>query len=85
MIMVEVKRDETESSSGALRRFSKRVQIAGFLRRVKGLRFRQRSLSDYKKQRSALVRLERQAKYERLKKLGKLPTPTFSRRAPKRS
>ena len=74
MIKIEVKRDATESSSSVLRRFSKRVQGSGIVRRAKSLRFTERPLSHYKKKKAALVKLERHAAYERLKKLGKVPT-----------
>ena len=70
---IEVKRDSTESTSGVLRRFSKRVQGANIVRQAKSLRFTERPLSHYKKKKSALVRLERRAAYERLKKLGQVP------------
>lgn len=72
MIIIEVKRDSTESTSGVLRRFSKRVQGSGIVKRAKKLRFTERPLSHYKKKKSALVRLERRNAYERLKKLGKI-------------
>lgn len=68
---IEIKREEGESSSSVLRRFQKRVQGAGIVRRVKKLRATERPQSHYKKKKSALKRLERRATYERLKKLGK--------------
>jgi ribosomal protein S21 len=74
MIKIEVKRDSTESTSSVLRRFSKRVQGSGIVRRAKALRFTERPLSHYKKKKAALVKLERRTAYERLKKLGKVPT-----------
>lgn len=73
MITIEVKRDPTESSSSVLRRFSKKVQGANILRKVKSLKARERPQSHYKKKRAALKRLSRREAYERLKKLGKLP------------
>ena len=79
MIKIEVKRDSTESTSGVLRRFSKRVQSSGNIRRAKSLRFTERPLSHYKKKKAALVKLERRAAYERLKKLGKVPTTPTKR------
>ncbi len=69
--VIEVKREANESNSSVLRRFSKRVQGAGIIRRVKSRRAAERSQSHYKKKRSALKRLTRRAEYERLKKLGK--------------
>ncbi len=73
MIRIEVKRDQTESTGSALRRFSKKVQVAGVIRKVKSLKSVERPLSHFKKKKAALKRLTRRAAYERLKKLGKLP------------
>ena len=68
---IEVKRESSESNSSVMRRFSKRVQGSGIIRRVKSLRAVERPQSHYKKKKSALKRLTRRAEYERLKKLGK--------------
>jgi ribosomal protein S21 len=73
MIRIEVKREGTESTGSALRRFSKKVQVANIVRKVKGLKAAERPLSHYKKKKAALKRLTKRAAYERLKKLGKLP------------
>lgn len=74
MIRIEVKRESTESTGSALRRFSKKMQAAGIVKKVKALKSAERPLSHYKKKKAALKRLTRRAEYERLKKLGKLPT-----------
>ncbi len=72
MIMIEVSREQNESNSSVLRRFSKKVQGSGIVKRLKGMRFSERALSSYKKKKSALTRLARRTAYERLKKLGKV-------------
>ena len=72
MIMIEVSREQNESNSSVLRRFSKKVQGSGIVKRLKGMRFSERALSSYKKKKSALKRLTRRNEYERLKKLGKI-------------
>ncbi|MEK7505179.1 MAG: 30S ribosomal protein S21 [Patescibacteria group bacterium] len=72
MIRLEVKRQPNESTSSLLRRFSKRVQGSGMIKRAKALRFTERKQSYFKRKRAALVRLERRQGYERLKKLGKI-------------
>ena len=59
MIKIEVKRDSTESTSGVLRRFSKRVQGSGIIKRAKALRFTERTLSHYKKKKAAPRTLSR--------------------------
>lgn len=73
-INVEVQKTGSESNLSLLRRFSKRVQGAGILRRVRGIRYKERHQSHLKRKQSALKLLERQAGRERLAKLGKLPT-----------
>jgi ribosomal protein S21 len=72
MIQIEVKRAAGESTSNLLRRFSKRVQSSGILRKVKSKRYAIRTQSDLKIRRSALKRLEKIAIIERLRKLGKM-------------
>lgn len=70
--MVEIKRGENESVSSALRRFTKRVQQSGVLGRAKKNRFKVRKLSDFKKRKNALLRIQRRKEFERLQKLGKI-------------
>lgn len=72
MIQIEVKRTAGESTSNMLRRFSKRVQGSGNLRKVKGKRYSSRTQSTLKVKRSALKRLEKISTIDRLKKLGKI-------------
>ena len=79
MIRIEVKREGTESTGSALRRFSKKVQGANIIKKVKGLKAAERPLSHFKKKKAALKRLERRTEYERLKKLGKISNASFRR------
>lgn len=72
MIQIEIKRTQGESTSNMLRRFSKRVQGSGNLRKVKGKRYSSRTQSTLKIKRSALKRLEKISTIDRLKKLGKI-------------
>jgi ribosomal protein S21 len=72
-VNVEVTKNNNENGTNLLRRFTKRVQESGVLRRVRSLRYRQREKTKLGKKRSALVVIGRRAEYERLKKLGKLP------------
>ncbi|OGZ04113.1 MAG: hypothetical protein A2648_03055 [Candidatus Lloydbacteria bacterium RIFCSPHIGHO2_01_FULL_41_20] len=76
---VEVKKTGTENSLGLLRRFTKRVQESGVLPRVRGNRYANRPLSQFKRRKGALKVLAKRKIYERLKKLGKLP-PSRKRR-----
>ncbi|MBI2023380.1 hypothetical protein HYT01_02330 [Candidatus Giovannonibacteria bacterium] len=70
--MVEVRRKEHESAGSMLRRFTRRVQLSGFLTRVRGAQYRERVQSDFKKKKSALYRIARQKETARLRKLGKM-------------
>jgi len=72
MIQIEVKRTTGESTSNMLRRFSKRVQGSGNIRKVKSTRYASRTQSTLKIKRSALKRLDKIATIDRLKKLGKI-------------
>ena len=70
--MVEIKRNENETTAGALRRFTKKVKQSGILRQVRKLRFRARKLSEFKTRKNALLRIGRRKKVEKLQKLGKI-------------
>lgn len=69
--IAEVKRQNNESTSNLLRRFTKRAQSTNALSVVRGKRYHERDLSDLKKKRGALVRIEKREVFEKLKKLGK--------------
>ena len=71
-INVEVERNANENSVSLLRRFTKRVQGSGVLPRVRGIRYKERELSFYKKKRKTLNRLKRKAETEHLIKIGKI-------------
>ena len=74
MITVEVTRDQSESSSSVIRRFSKKVLGASIIKKAKSLKSRERVVSHYKKKKATLKRINRRAEIERLKKLGKIAT-----------
>ena len=48
IVTAEVKKNNNESAISLIRRFTKRVQGAGTIRRVRSLRWAQRSPSKYK-------------------------------------
>ena len=76
MINIEVSRNGTENSMGVLRRFTKRVQGAGILPRVRSLRYNQRELSHYKTKMKTLKSIRRRAEVAELIKLGKMQEKT---------
>lgn len=73
MINVSVERNQNESASSVIRRFTKRVQDSGILPRVRSLKEASRTLSYYKKKKAALEVIKRRGNMEKLAKLGKLP------------
>lgn len=72
--VIEVKKNPNENNSSVLRRFSRRIQESGIIRKVKGARYNQREESKLKVKRSALKKMARRAEIEHLKKLGKMVT-----------
>ncbi|HEV7423562.1 MAG TPA: hypothetical protein VGO21_00030, partial [Candidatus Paceibacterota bacterium] len=72
--VIEVKKNPNENNSSILRRFSRRIQESGIIRKVKGSRYNLRKESKLKVKKSALKRMGRRAQIEKLKKLGKMVT-----------
>jgi len=73
-INVNIKRNNNENANGVLRRFMKKVRLAGFLQEVRGRRYFQRAQSTLREKRSALVKNDRRIQYERDQKAGKIAT-----------
>ena len=71
-INVEVERNSNESSANVIRRFTKRVQNAGHIPRLRSERYHQRDKSRNVRRAARLKKLEKKAEYERLVKLGKI-------------
>ncbi len=69
-INIDISKNNNENANSILRRFVKKVRSAGFLQVVRGRRYYERSASTLRKKRSALVRLERTAEYEKKSKAG---------------
>ena len=71
-INVEVEKNQTESTANLIRRFTKRMQGAGIVQKVRTTRYFKSKKSENVARRSKLLRLKRQKEYERLLKLGKI-------------
>jgi ribosomal protein S21 len=69
--MIYIQRKEKETSESLIRRFSRRVQQSGVLKRVRKLRFRQEEQSRPKRRDEALYKVKIRKEIGRLKKLGK--------------
>jgi ribosomal protein S21 len=72
MINIQVEKNSNENNINLLRRFTKRVQGAGILNRVRGLRYAERTPSPYTKKKRALKTLRRRSEMDELIKLGKI-------------
>ncbi len=71
-MVIEVKKQQRETTQSLIRRFTRKVQQSGILLRARESRFHQRAKSRQMKQRAALRREKLKREYEKLKKLGKL-------------
>ncbi len=70
---VQVEKNNNESSANVIRRFQKRVQNAGIIRRLRDGRYHKRVKSDNVRRAARLKKLVKKTEYERLYKLGKTP------------
>lgn len=68
---VAVDKNSNENNTSVIRRFTKRVQESGVLRRVRSIRYTERAKSDYVKKKNTLKVLKKRAKVEEYLKLGK--------------
>ena len=67
---VEVEKNNNESSANVIRRFTKRVQGAGIVPKVRGGRYHARNKSKNVQRTSKLKKLVKRDTYEKLVKLG---------------
>ncbi len=70
-INVEIKKSGTENPTSLIRRFSRKMQEAGIIQKVKSKRYSERSPSSLSQKNFALRRITRRQELERLRKLGK--------------
>jgi len=71
-INVEVEKNNNESSANVIRRFTRRVQGAGIVPKVRGGRYFARMKSNNVRRTAKLKKLEKAAAYDKLVKLGKV-------------
>ena len=69
---IEVARTEGESTLNLIRRFSKRVQGAGIVNRLRGIRYHSRIKSKNVERKKALKVIKRREEIQELIKLGKI-------------
>ncbi|TSC61147.1 MAG: hypothetical protein G01um101448_596 [Parcubacteria group bacterium Gr01-1014_48] len=73
VINVEVDKTGNESNASVIRRFTKRVQGAGILTRVRRIRYKKREPSAFTKKKFVLKSISRRAIIDELVKMGKMP------------
>ena len=71
---IEVKRNVNETPISLIRRFSRQVKSANVLQKVRANRFFSRKNSHLKTKSRTLNGIEKRKEYDRLKKLGKIPS-----------
>lgn len=69
---VQVEKNNNESSANVIRRFTKRVQGAGIIPKVRGGRYFSRNKSSNVKRTAKLKKLGKKETYDKLVKLGKI-------------
>lgn len=72
MVNIEVSKTGNENNGTLLKRFTKKVQEAGVLPRVRSIRYNERVLSHFKVKKARLKSLKRKGEIETLLKLGKV-------------
>ncbi len=78
---VQVEKNQNESSANVIRRFTKRMQNAGIVQRVRKDRYHSRIKSENVRREARLKKLVKKADYEKQLKLGKVQErPTRGRR-----
>jgi ribosomal protein S21 len=79
-VNVQVEKNNNESSANLIRRFTKRVQGAGIVPKVRGGRYFSRTKSRNVQRDAKLKKLDRKTEYDKLLKLGKVQEPRGRRR-----
>jgi len=79
-INVQVEKNNNESSANVMRRFTKRVQGAGIIKKVRDSRYFSRMKSENVQRTAKLKKLGKKETYEKLLKLGKIKEQKSFRR-----
>jgi hypothetical protein len=73
MLNTIVERSGSENTAGILRRFSRKAQTSGVVKRVRSIRYAKRTPSPTRIRREALTRIKRTEAFTKLAKLGREP------------
>lgn len=71
-INVQVNKQSNENTMGMIRRFTKKVQGSGVLKRARSIRYHGRPLSKFLRKKQMLKKIGRRERREELIKLGKI-------------
>lgn len=71
-VRVEVVKKKNESSASLIRRFTRRVQGSGIVRKMRSRRYHARDLSKNVEHKKKMISLRNKVKYEDLLKMGKI-------------
>jgi len=69
---VEIEKKKNESNISLLKRFGRKVQEAGVIRKSKSIRYAERPKSAFVKKKNKLKTLSKTEEFEKLVKLGKI-------------
>lgn len=72
-INVEILKSGTENNLSILRKFTKKVQMAGILKHLRNKRYSERKLSPYVKKKKALKKIAYTEKMNEFIKMGRVP------------
>ena len=78
-INIEVSKNQNESTSNLIRRFTKRLQGAGIVQKMRNKRYYERVKSRNSSHKERIRSLKRKEVYEEMVKLGKVPERTQRR------
>lgn len=79
MINVEVQHHGNESTTSLMRRFSRKSQSSGVVKRMRSIRYHEKAASATQRKKNALARIKRTETYVKLTKEGREP-PTKKKR-----
>lgn len=77
---VQVEKNQNESSANVIRRFTKRMQGAGIIPRIRKIRYQTRTKSENVRKKAKLKKLAKAEVYETQLKLGKIQERPTRRR-----
>lgn len=75
MANVQIEKTSGENNASVMRRFTKRVQSAKIVQKVRGMRYYEREKSRTMRKKSTIKMLGKREEYNTLAKMGKLPEP----------